>query len=86
MDALTTDLLAWYDQHKRSLPWRDTVTPYRTWISEVMCQQTRVETVLPYFAKFMARFPKIEDLAAAESDEVMSICLLYTSPSPRDDR
>lgn len=73
MDAFTTDLLAWYDTHRRSLPWRDTVTPYRTWISEVMLQQTRVDTVLPYFARFMARFPTVEDLAAAEADEVMSM-------------
>ncbi|MDG1482144.1 MAG: A/G-specific adenine glycosylase [Myxococcota bacterium] len=73
MDAFTTDLLAWYDTHRRSLPWRDTVTPYRTWISEVMLQQTRVDTVLPYFARFMSRFPTVERLADAEQDEVMSM-------------
>jgi len=73
MDAVARSLLDWYDVHRRSLPWRDTVSPYRTWISEVMLQQTRVETVLPYFARFMARFPAVEDLAAAESDEVMSL-------------
>ncbi|MFT5684983.1 MAG: A/G-specific adenine glycosylase [Myxococcota bacterium] len=73
MDAFTADLLAWYDIHRRSLPWRDTVTPYRTWISEVMLQQTRVDTVLPYFARFMGRFPTVEDLAAAQQDEVLSM-------------
>jgi A/G-specific adenine glycosylase len=73
MDALTAALLDWYDAHRRALPWRDEVTPYRTWISEVMLQQTRVQTVLPYFARFMARFPTVEDLAAAPADEVMSL-------------
>ena len=73
MDAFATDLLTWYDQHRRSLPWRDTVSPYRTWISEVMLQQTRVDTVLPYFARFMARFPTVEALASADADEVLSM-------------
>ena len=73
MDAFSADLLAWYDQSRRALPWRDTVTPYRTWISEVMLQQTRVETVLPYFARFMTRYPTVDDLAAAEQDEVLAM-------------
>lgn len=73
LDDISRDLLAWYDAHRRSLPWRDTVSPYRTWISEVMLQQTRVETVLPYFARFMARFPTVDDLAGAPEDEVMSL-------------
>lgn len=73
MDSFSADLLAWYDQSRRTLPWRDTVTPYRTWISEVMLQQTRVDTVLPYFARFMTRYPTVGDLAAAEPDEVLSM-------------
>ena len=73
MDAVTQSLLAWYDVHRRTLPWRDDVSPYRTWISEVMLQQTRVDTVLPYFARFMSRFPTVEALAEAPSDEVMSM-------------
>lgn len=73
MDAVTKSLLVWYDAHRRTLPWRDEVSPYRTWISEVMLQQTRVDTVLPYFERFMGRFPTVEALAAAPSDEVMSL-------------
>ena len=66
-------VLAWYDVHKRSLPWRDTVTPYRSWISEVMLQQTRVETVKPYFARFMKKFPSVQDLAAGSEQEVLEL-------------
>ena len=73
MQAFPKDLLSWYDKNKRSLPWRDVVIPYRTWISEVMLQQTRVETVLPYFDRFMKRFPTVEDLAAAPEDDVLSM-------------
>lgn len=73
LDEISRDLLAWYDAHRRALPWRDTVSPYRTWISEVMLQQTRVETVRPYFERFMGRFPTVDALAAAPEDEVMSL-------------
>ncbi len=73
MDAIATDLLAWYDKQRRALPWRDEVSPYRTWISEVMLQQTRVEAVLPYFARFMARFPTVDALATAPLDDVLAL-------------
>ncbi|MEL6349080.1 MAG: A/G-specific adenine glycosylase [Myxococcota bacterium] len=73
MDEVAQSLLEWYDAHRRSLPWRDEVSPYRTWISEVMLQQTRVETVLPYFARFMERFPTVQALAAAPQDDVLSM-------------
>ncbi|MEC8422612.1 MAG: A/G-specific adenine glycosylase, partial [Myxococcota bacterium] len=74
MHPLSRDLLAWYDAHRRILPWRDDgAGPYRTWISEVMLQQTRVETVKPYFARWMERFPTVEDLAAAPQDEVLAM-------------
>lgn len=73
LDSVSTDLLAWYDKERRILPWREEPGPYRTWISEVMLQQTRVETVLPYFERFMARFPTVQDLAAADQDEVLSM-------------
>ena len=73
LDAVSTDLLDWYDRERRILPWREEPGPYRTWISEVMLQQTRVDTVLPYFERFMARFPTVQDLASAEQDEVLSM-------------
>ena len=66
-------LLAWYDAHRRDLPWRASGDPYRVWVSEVMLQQTRVETVLPFYRAFIARFPAVEDLAAAEVDEVLAL-------------
>ncbi|MBO8164638.1 MAG: A/G-specific adenine glycosylase [Brevibacillus sp.] len=65
------DLLAWYDQQKRDLPWRINRDPYRIWVSEVMLQQTRVETVKPYYENFMARFPTVEALAEAPEEEVL---------------
>jgi A/G-specific adenine glycosylase len=64
-------LLAWYDAHRRDLPWRGEGDPYRVWLSEVMLQQTRVETVRPYYARWLERFPTAEALAAAEVDEVL---------------
>lgn len=74
MQPLSRDLLAWYDAHRRTLPWRDDgASPYRTWISEVMLQQTRVETVKPYFARWMDRFGTVEALAAADPDEVLGM-------------
>jgi A/G-specific adenine glycosylase len=66
-------LLAWFDRHRRDLPWRRTSDPYRIWLSEVMLQQTRVETVLPYYERFLLRFPTIEALAAAEVEEVLAL-------------
>ncbi|MDB5560534.1 MAG: mutY [Enterovirga sp.] len=71
-----TDLLAWYDRHRRDLPWRarpgETSDPYRVWLSEIMLQQTTIAAVRPYFAAFLARFPSVEDLASAPSEAVMS--------------
>ena len=65
------------------MPWQQDITPYKVWISEIMLQQTQVSTAIPYFLKFIKRFPDIDTLADASEDEVLS-CLLYTSPSPRD--
>ena len=69
------DLLAWYDRHRRSLPWRarrgETPDPYRVWLSEIMLQQTTVKTVAPYYAKFLALWPTVEALARASLDEVL---------------
>ncbi|MFT7520207.1 MAG: A/G-specific adenine glycosylase [Kiritimatiellia bacterium] len=68
---LTEELLAWYDAHKRRLPWRDEPTPYRVLLSELMLQQTRVDTVIPYFERFLARWPTLHDLANADPDEIL---------------
>ena len=62
----------WFARHQRPLPWRDGYDPYHVWVSEVMLQQTRMEVVLPYFARFVARFPTIDALAAASEEEVMA--------------
>lgn len=67
------DLLDWFDRHRRDLPWRHTRDPYLVWLSEVMLQQTRVETVLPYYNRFVEKFPTVADLARAEVDEVLAL-------------
>jgi len=64
-------LLAWYDHNARQLPWRLDITPYRTWVSEIMLQQTRVETVIPYFERFLRRFPDLPALAQASQADVL---------------
>ncbi len=73
MKALHRQLLAWYDREKRDLPWRRSRDPYQIWISEIMLQQTRVETVLPYFARFLSNFPTVKDLAAADTDKLLNL-------------
>jgi len=69
-------LLAWYDRHRRALPWRaqpgERSDPYRVWLSETMLQQTTVKAVAPYYARFLARWPDLEALAAAPLDEVLA--------------
>src|SRR5882724_9267618 len=69
-------LLAWYDRHRRVLPWRaragETPDPYRVWLSEIMLQQTTVATVGPYFLTFLARWPDVTALAAASLDDVLT--------------
>ena len=67
-------LLAWFDAHgRKGLPWQENPTPYRVWVSEVMLQQTQVATVIPYYGRFMARFPSVEALAAGPIDEVLHL-------------
>jgi A/G-specific adenine glycosylase len=72
-----TDLLAWYDRHRRVLPWRakpgEAIDPYRVWLSEIMLQQTTVKAVGPYFARFTARWPDVAALAAAPLDDVLRL-------------
>lgn len=65
------DLLHWYDGNKRDLPWRRERDPYKIWVSEIMLQQTKVDTVIPYYERFMSLFPTVEDLAAAEEETVL---------------
>lgn len=67
------ELLAWYDAGKRDLPWRQTRDPYAVWVSEVMLQQTQVATVLPYYARWMERFPDLASLVAAEEQESLAL-------------
>ncbi|MDF2724291.1 MAG: A/G-specific adenine glycosylase, partial [Paenibacillus sp.] len=64
-------LLQWYNVYKRDLPWRRSRNPYYIWISEVMLQQTRVDTVIPYFHRFVEQFPTVEALADAPEEQVL---------------
>jgi A/G-specific adenine glycosylase len=74
-DGLNRRLLAWYDRHRRTLPWRaepgERADPYAVWLSEIMLQQTTVATVGPYFERFLARWPDVAALAAADLDDVL---------------
>ncbi len=65
-------LLEWYHRHKRDLPWRRRPRPYRVWVSEIMLQQTQVQTVIPYYVRFLKRFPTLEALAKANAREVLA--------------
>lgn len=65
------NLLEWYDENKRDLPWRRERDPYKIWVSEIMLQQTKVDTVIPYFQHFMTLFPTVNDLADAEEETVL---------------
>lgn len=73
MNQFSTPLLAWFDKHgRKNLPWQHPRTAYRVWISEIMLQQTQVQTVIPFFNRFMTRFPNNESLATTAEDEVLS--------------
>lgn len=67
------ELLSWYDLHQRDLPWRRSDDPWAIWVSEVMLQQTRVDTVIPYFHRFMERFPTLHDLARASRQDLLQL-------------
>lgn len=73
LNRIAPPLLAWYDENRRILPWREKPEPYRVWVSEIMLQQTRVEAVKPYFARFMEHLPDVESLAAVEEDELLKL-------------
>lgn len=70
--ALRRQLLDWYRRNRRDLPWRESADPYRVWLSEVMLQQTTVKTATPYYEAFLAKYPTLETLAAADEDEVLA--------------
>ncbi|WP_224250054.1 A/G-specific adenine glycosylase [Hyalangium gracile] len=72
LTSIREPLLAWYDRERRDLPWRRTKDPYAIWLSEVMLQQTQVSTVIPYWERFLARFPTVEALARAPLDDVLA--------------
>ncbi len=72
--SFSEKLLAWWDHHgRKDLPWQQNKTSYRVWVSEIMLQQTQVTTVIPYFERFMATFPSVQDLANAQEDKVLHL-------------
>lgn len=71
IERFRATLLSWYDIEKRTLPWRLNNDPYRIWVSEIMLQQTRVDTVIPYYLNFMKQFPTIKALSEAEEDRLL---------------
>lgn len=66
-------LIGWYLEEKRDLPWRRTKDPYKVWVSEIMLQQTRVDTVIPYFQRFIEKYPSIKDLAEADEQDLLKV-------------
>ena len=72
-EAIVRPLLAWYEENKRDLPWRRTRDPYKIWLSEIMLQQTRVEAVIPYYERFLAACPTVQDLAAADEQTYLKL-------------
>lgn len=73
LQKLPEALLPWYQAHKRVLPWRENTDPYRVWVSEIMLQQTRVDTVIPYYLRFLEELPTIKDLADAEEEKLLKL-------------
>jgi A/G-specific adenine glycosylase len=71
--AIAPALIAWYRKGHRDLPWRRTADPYRIWVSEIMLQQTRARAAVPYYERFLERFPAVDALAAADEDEVLAL-------------
>ena len=70
---VSSQLAEWYAQGHRDLPWRHTADPYRIWVSEIMLQQTRAAAAIPYYHRFLQRFPTVEALAAAAEEEVLTL-------------
>ncbi|MEI4770163.1 A/G-specific adenine glycosylase [Psychrobacillus sp. FJAT-51614] len=65
------ELVSWFEEEKRDLPWRKTKDPYKIWVSEVMLQQTKVDTVIPYYERFISKYPSLESLASADEEELL---------------
>src|SRR5271157_2711387 len=72
LNKLRHSLLEWYNRHRRDLPWRRGIDPYRVWVSEIMLQQTRVAAVLDHYTRFIRRFPTVQALAAAREPSVLA--------------
>jgi A/G-specific adenine glycosylase len=72
LSRLQPALLDWFRRHKRRLPWRTRRDPYRVWVSEVMLQQTTVKTTVPYYERFLERFPTVQSLADAKEEDVLA--------------
>ncbi len=70
-EAFQQDLISWFEAEQRNLPWRENKDPYRVWVSEIMLQQTRVETVIPYFNRFISWFPTLDDFAQADEEKIL---------------
>ncbi|GBL23629.1 adenine DNA glycosylase [Opitutia bacterium] len=73
ISAMRRALLAWFARNRRPMPWREKVSAYRTVVSELMCQQTQIATVIPYFERWTAKWPDFKDLAKAEESEVLAL-------------
>lgn len=73
LKEMVEPLITWYQNNKRTLPWREHINAYRVWVSEIMLQQTRVEAVKPYYERFLQRLPDVEHLASAEEDELLKL-------------
>ena len=65
--------MLWYDKHKRQLPWRDIKDPYKIWLSEVMLQQTQVNTVVPYYKKWIKNYPTLLSVAESNMDDLLKL-------------
>src|SRR6266481_4920562 len=87
LSTFRKQLLGWFRQFQRDLPWRRTKDPYRIWLSEIMLQQTRVAAAIPYYERFLQRFPDVHTLAAAPEEEVLRLWsgLGYYSPTRLED-
>ena len=79
MSFFSDIIIKWYSKHKRNLPWRNTKNPYKIWISEIILQQTKVNQGLPYYSKFIKKFPNFSVLANANEEEVMKLWQLSTT-------
>ena len=73
LSSIIEPLLAWYEQNRRSLPWRDHPAPYHVWLSEIMLQQTRIEAVIPYYERFLAACPTVKALAEIDDEALMKL-------------